>query len=59
MTQDKGKEAHRHPDAVAYLEGVGEEGASVVRPYEGGGAAALKHLPGRIDGTLLAPVCGS
>ncbi len=36
MTQDEGKRVHRHPDAVAYLEGLGEEGASMVRPYEGG-----------------------
>lgn len=36
MTQDDGKRVHRHPDAVAYLEGLDEEGASVVRPYEGG-----------------------
>ena len=36
MTQDEEKRVHRHPDAVAYLEGLDEEGASVVRPYEGG-----------------------
>ena len=36
MAQDEGKREHRHPDAVAYLEGLGEEGAAVVRPYEGG-----------------------
>ncbi len=36
MTQDEGKRVHRHPDAVAYLEGLGEEGASMVRPHEGG-----------------------
>jgi hypothetical protein len=36
MTQDDGKRVHRHPDAVAYLEGLGEEGAAMVRPYEGG-----------------------
>ena len=36
MTQDEGKRECRHPDAVAYLEGLGEEGAAMVRPYEGG-----------------------
>ena len=36
MTNDKGKHGHRHPDAVAYLEDPGQEGAAVVRPYEGG-----------------------
>ena len=36
MTRKEGSDAHRHPDAVEYLEGLGEEGAAVVRPYEGG-----------------------
>ena len=38
MTQDEGKRERRHPDAVAYPEGLGEEGAAVVRPYGGGHA---------------------
>ncbi len=36
MTQDAGDQGHRHPDAVAYLEGLAEEGAAVVRRHEGG-----------------------
>ena len=36
MAHDEGDRGHRHPDAVAYLEGLGEEGAAMVRPYEGG-----------------------
>ncbi len=36
MTGDGGKRFHRHPDAVACLEGLDEEGAAVVRAYEGG-----------------------
>ena len=36
MTHGEGNHGHRHPDAVAYLEGLGEEGAAVVRPYDGG-----------------------
>ena len=32
----KGHRGHRHPDTVAYLEGLGEEGASVLRAHEGG-----------------------
>ena len=36
MTGDGGERFHRHPDAVAYLEGLGEEGAAVVRAYGGG-----------------------
>ncbi|MCY3672297.1 MAG: ISKra4 family transposase [Alphaproteobacteria bacterium] len=36
MTQDDGNQVPRHPDAVAYLEGLGEEGAAVVRTREGG-----------------------
>ena len=34
MMRDDGKRVHRHPDAVAYLEGLGEEGAAMVRPYK-------------------------
>ncbi|MXX88583.1 MAG: hypothetical protein F4213_11945 [Boseongicola sp. SB0677_bin_26] len=36
MTQDDGNQVPRHPDAVAYLEGPGKEGAAVVRTREGG-----------------------
>jgi len=36
MTGSEGSRVHRHPDAVAYLEGLGEEGAAVVRPHGGG-----------------------
>ena len=36
MTNGKGKHGHRHPDAVAYLEDLAEEGAAVVRTHEGG-----------------------
>jgi len=36
MTGGEGSGVHRHPDAVAYPEGLGEEGAAMVRPYEGG-----------------------
>jgi len=36
MTGSEGSRVHRHPDAVAYLEGLGEEGATVVRPHGGG-----------------------
>ena len=36
MTRDGGKRERRHPDAVAYPEGFGEEGAAVVPPYGGG-----------------------
>ena len=36
MTQDEGKRECRHPDAVAYPDGLGEEGAAMVRPYGGG-----------------------
>ncbi len=36
MTQDAGDQGHRHPDAVAYLEGLAEEDAAVVRRHEGG-----------------------
>ena len=36
MAHGEGNHGHRHPDAVAYLEGLGEEGAAVVRPYDGG-----------------------
>ena len=32
MTQDKGKEAHRHPDTVAYLEGLTENEAAAHPP---------------------------
>ena len=44
MTRKEGSDAHRHPDAVAYPEGLGEEGAAVVRPYEGG------HTRYRVEG---------
>ncbi len=40
MTRDEGKRAHRHPDAVAYLEGLTEGEAAVhpplVRAHDGG-----------------------
>ena len=40
MTRDEGKRAHRHPDAVAYLEGLTEGEAAVhppvVREHGGG-----------------------
>ncbi len=36
MAHGEGNHGHRHPDAVAYLEGLGEEGAAVVRPHDGG-----------------------
>ena len=36
MAHGEGDRGHRHPDAAAYLEGLGEEGAAMVRPYEGG-----------------------
>ena len=40
MTQDTRKRVHRHPDAVAYLEGLPEQEADVlpplVRMYDGG-----------------------
>ena len=36
MTQGKDDQVHRHPDAVAYLEDLGQEGAAMERPYEGG-----------------------
>ena len=36
MTHGKGKHGHWHPDAVAYLEDLAEEGAAVVRTHEGG-----------------------
>ena len=36
MAKVKGNCGHRHPDTVAYLEGLGEEGAAVLRAHEGG-----------------------
>ena len=40
MTRDEGNRAHRHPDAVAYLEGLTEDEARVhpplVRAHDGG-----------------------
>ena len=36
MAKSKGKQGHRHPDTVTYLEGLGEEGAAVLRKHEGG-----------------------
>ena len=36
MSQGKRNHGHRHPDTVAHLEGLGEEGAAVLREHEGG-----------------------
>ncbi len=36
MAKVKGNRGHGHPDTVAYLEGLGEEGAAVLRVHEGG-----------------------
>ena len=36
MATSKGHRGHRHPDTVAYLEVLGEEGAAVLREHEGG-----------------------
>ena len=36
MAKVKGNRGHRHPNTVAYLEGLGEEGAEVHHPHEGG-----------------------
>ena len=36
MAEVKRDCGHRHPDTVAYLEGLGEEGAAVLREHEGG-----------------------
>ena len=40
MTRDEGNRAHRHPDAVAYLEGLTEDEAAahppLVRAHDGG-----------------------
>lgn len=36
MMQDDRNHVPRHQDALAYLEGLGEEGAAVVRTREGG-----------------------
>ena len=36
MVQDDETRDHRHPDAVAYLEGLGEESVAMVRAREGG-----------------------
>ena len=36
MAKVKGNRGHEHPDAVAYLEDQGKEGAAVLHPHEGG-----------------------
>ena len=36
MAKVKGNRGHGHSDTVAYLEGLGEEGAAVLRAREGG-----------------------
>lgn len=60
MMRDDGKRVHRHPDAVAYLEGLGEEGAAMVRPYKGGytrywiEGGEVRRLDVAADGPLSA-----